>query len=699
MSKYISTPLQGLILRDDRYSYENLDLVNSTYSQASPEPDQPQPSAAGFMELQSLGTIATAQSLDVQTVRAGLPVGSSSGGRFKWKQTTDAASGYRGFLESNKVTSFQYVKTSVGQGSASAVRTPSHKVIAVFRQSSSVGAAVLDPSTDSWTSTYTVTSSGDFDPCIIRLPDNTESGGRLLCFYIRDDYTEAGATYFTIGMSFSDDDGANWTLGADHLSGWKIPTSSRTMTKIRGTYHQGFITLITEGAVSSAPSIWHLLSDDVGASVEQIENILGTFTGGAIVGRHASDVVSLEDGTVHLFYGDTVSSDIKRASKGSPNSKFSTSPDYDTSVITDGDVDKATIVGNGLAAVVDDEGYIVLVWRRNTNLQHTGYARISPITLTEIQDEWTSSGSTVKTNWAINHCNDPDEYLRDMCLCPHKGSLLLLGTFVSPSGPATEPFCEVRLGGYSSEDWASQTFGAHSSSPLTSSGQCWFATCEPGQTVAWSDVPGSAGTTSFPSGGFNISTSSQIEGYERNGGSGKPCIMWIRCVVGSGGSTSGDQVSAQVIHSNGSTEYKVSLRLSTTAATLRDVHGGADRGSETGLGSGIMRDYLIALSAGKASAFVKNPADTLWTEIVRGATVTGTSSSPAANNKFKWGHLDTSTANTTWMQVLTSGDDLDIATGLTTATKTLQGRAFCSAPSLPERRIQDPESRLLYLYR
>jgi hypothetical protein len=91
MSKYISTPLQGLILRDDRYSYENLDLVNSTYSQASPEPDQPQPSAAGFMELQSLGTIATAQSLDVQTVRAGLPVGSSSGGRFKWKQTTDCS--------------------------------------------------------------------------------------------------------------------------------------------------------------------------------------------------------------------------------------------------------------------------------------------------------------------------------------------------------------------------------------------------------------------------------------------------------------------------------------------------------------------------------------------------------------------------------------------------------------------------------
>jgi hypothetical protein len=72
MGKYISTPLQGLILRDDRFSYENLDLVNSSYSQASPEPDQPQPSAAGFMELQSLGDLSTAQSLDIQTVRAGL---------------------------------------------------------------------------------------------------------------------------------------------------------------------------------------------------------------------------------------------------------------------------------------------------------------------------------------------------------------------------------------------------------------------------------------------------------------------------------------------------------------------------------------------------------------------------------------------------------------------------------------------------
>ena len=680
MGKYISTPLQGLILRDDRFSYENLDLVNSSYSQASPEPDQPQPSAAGFMELQSLGDLSTAQSLDIQTVRAGLPVGSSSGGRFKWKQSTDSATGYRGFLESNKVTSFQYVKNSVGQGSASAVRTPSHKVIAVFRQSSSVGAAVLDPSTNAWTSTYTVTSAGAFDPCIIRLPDNTEAGGRLLCFYVRNDYTEAGATYFTIGMSYSDDDGATWTLGADHLAGWKIATASRTMTKIRGTYHQGFITLITEGAVSSAPSIWHLLSDDVGASVQQIENILGTYTGGAIGGRHASDVVSLEDGTVHLFYGETSSTDIKRATKGSPNSKFSTSPDYDSTAVSGADVDKVTIVGNGLAAVVDDEGYIVLVWRRNTTLQNIGYARISPTTLTEVQDEWTSSGSTVKTNWAINHCNDPAEYLRDMCLCPHKSSILLLGTFVSPAGPATEPFVEVRLGGYSSEDWQTQTFGAHGSSPLTTSGQCWFATCEPGQTVAWSDVPSSAGTTSFPASGYQIQTSSQIEGYERDGGSAKPCIMWIRCLVATGGATTGDQISAQIVHSDGSTEYKVSLRLSTTEALLRDIHGGANLGSQTGLSSGVMRDYLIALSAGKASAWLKTPSDTLWTQIVRGATVAGTSVSPAANNKFRWGHLDTSTANTTWLQVLTAGDDLDIVTGLTTATKTLQGRAFSQLP-------------------
>lgn len=673
--------LRGLLIHDPRLSLANVDTTNSVATQSGWEPDQPNPTNAGFQDLDGLGSLnADVEALfNLGVTRSGAAVGGNDGGRFRHRVDGESNSSWRGNLSPNKVTGWTHVRFSSPNDydHPHALTTPEHKVIVVYGDTTNttVEASVLDPADDTWSST-TVTSDTSGPACITRLPDNTDNGGRLVCFYFRSDFADSGVSFHTIGASYSDDDGATWTELVDHVSGFQVDQASFDIRRIRGVFHGGFITLIAETEVGVVDHAFHLVSTTQGAAFTEVEDITGD-------DDHFFDLYVVDD-KVYIVYIDA--GFLLGGSKGTPFGSFQNDPSYNKSLGGEtayGNTDEGTVA----AVVFDDALYVISILglgvsttdRTNMQLQ-----RFDPRTQDADRDQWTSSSNNSGTgqvpDWPANFGNDDDESVLQLSATPYKGGILLFNNPLSNNVLSDDIAC-LWLGGYSSIDWSRQTFGSHRNPTPNDNGILWTGAHLPGDVAAWT-VSGSA-VIARVNGGIQFAvTANQYLASRTGSTNGNPCLVWARVKVNTGGSLIADHCGIRVRRANSTFEYEISVRLAPSAIAVYDVNTGGSPtqigSTTTGLPTGVFRDILIGLEGTKVSVYYKAPEDTLWTAVVDGGTV-GDTGPGAASDRVQWISADlNSTADSTWAMLGSTIDDVAGSSKVEDYTNPadLQGRPF-----------------------
>ena len=266
MGTYSQDYYRGLLLRDPRFSAENLSAADSTATQASPTVDEPIATAGaeGTMDLEATGTSLAAAGYDVRAIKPGAAWGEDRGGRFSWRPTADSgdATKWRGWDPYSLITGTEYVRHISGAGKdeiacwPDAITTAGERVHVVY---SHIGSSIvdhlysrnLDPVTGQWTEVSIASSAvgeNTYGPAaIVELP-----GGRLLVIQQRASDPEVMETYI------SDDHGASWSAGSHKRKSAGIQDTDFTFVagssfiKVRAVYHNGYITMIREATDNGA---------------------------------------------------------------------------------------------------------------------------------------------------------------------------------------------------------------------------------------------------------------------------------------------------------------------------------------------------------------------------------------------------------------------------------------------------------------
>jgi hypothetical protein len=686
---YEGTSWQALLLHDSRFGLDAVDATLSSYTEAGAVPGRPgTANVSGYLDLEAVGSSPTAgYALAVAATKEGAAVGGNAGGRYRWKQTADSASEWRGHLNHNKVTGFEFARTGGSYLTPSAIRLPDHTVVVAYRNDSgpSIDVSTLDPTTGSWS--HVTVDSGAADPqypVLVRLPDTDVSGGRLLCYY-KTELTEGGTTYDAISFAYSDDDGATWAVGGRHLDGYRRDTSTYQVIRLSAVYVSGQVTLLVEGYDTGVHTVWHYVSG--GGSLGSAFDLVDTRTTAAKWAQLFTDAA----GTVGL-----VESGVLARKKATPRSSFDTTPDTYT-LATSANVDPGgSSTERSHAICIDDEGYLWSFWREETTRRFSVRClRVDAETMSTATDRWLApTGGAIR--WPLDLGDDDDIRLTDFCAVPYKGSILIIANCSTTTGTTDDWLSVIYLGGYTSVDWREQSFGGYDTSNLYRSGMAYLPLDEPSNVSGWT-VAGT-GTDTLTTTGLRVqATSGAARSYSRLGPlstvvgvnpAGRPCLAWARVQVTTGSNLVTAEHAIQLERTDGTVAYKATLRLSTTGARLYDNYGAATVGSDvTGLGADTMRDWLVSVQGSKVSTWYKAPSATLWTTGPSGTLVDGGTGTPTAglSNSVAWGSItgpSSGTNDARWLMML-SCVDRDISTpGLTTQTNPddLQGRAFSARP-------------------
>ena len=663
--------LRGLILHDERVKLGNLDAALSAYTEAGEEPSQPTPDVKGYMELEATGASPDGgYDIDIVAQKEGAPVGGDPGGRFRWKHSADGLGDWRGCLSPTKVTGFEWPQLTNGGGVPQVISTPASKAVLVFYDASLAGAMkcqVRDPIADTWGSAVTVDDAnilGSCRPGVIRFPDTTENGGRLVAFYVVTTNI-AGVSTRVLAFSFSDDDGATWTRGSGNISGF---STTGSVTDIAAVYHAGFVTLVL---VDSNADIVHLVSTDLGSSFTEVETIsYATYNSLGLVKDSADTVILITAGV-----GGGIANDVLAGRKASPFAKFADDPSWDTK-LSDG-------AAHSIAPTIDDAGFLWVVYR-NTTEYIIGMERFDAQTLQPAKDRWNADGLPLAPCTPIDTGGDAAEYLSAPVICAHKAGILMVSTWESAVAGANPEIAAVLLGGYSSVDWQTQTFGWQVGSPSTRSGMCYFPFQKPSLISGWTSSGGAA-TETVPgvvnSGLLITSTANELSMARLGSTAGKPVLIWARVRSTSGGSLGAEEIGFTASRADGAVQFQVSLRVNLNAGSqelrLWDTQAGSQVGTDaTGLTSGFL-DVLVAMETTKVSAWYKLPASEVWTAWISGLTIVDGGAGLAAN-RIVWGNQATGTATSEWMMLNSCIDEEGSPLGLTTFSNPtdLQGRAF-----------------------
>jgi hypothetical protein len=696
--------------------------VNSAYSndstatQDGAEPDQPVPTSGqeSWAQLESYGTAPAGTTYTVQAVKEGAPTGDRSGGRFAWRSDADVDNNL-GWLGLNKVTGYTPLKVHEGISAGSpavyparqgyqcphAIRTPEHHVIMVYNDflAGAVACGFKNANNDAWTysTVYTrpaASSSAWVTPTVVRLPS-----GRVICFYQMEEITLSTGTQRSVGMSYSDDNGSTWTEGARHI----YPFTGEVGNMIRAVYHAGYITLLDDDG--------HYVSADLGVSFTKITDAhdsnfdVGLENNGSVATwTHAlfGDLVALPDGGVLLvkpYLDGAPIGYVKWWKKYSPYGTFNTDAnagtfapfcdanDYSNSAT-------ATYLQQVVCACLGDDGYVYAYWRGDDGGSDTRSSlkvgKWDPVSLSDVtsEDDDLYSSLTATYNAAADVGADDNAYLAWFSVVPCKGSHLVLTNQRSSNSTQWFSIAELRVGGYSSFDWADQHFGS-ASIPATGTYS------QPGVLYVPHESPsGLAAWTATGAGAVSINADGELEYanggttavyWEAAGGSAtEPMVAWVRVKTDSVGASNSLSAHVRLTQGDGSDGYRVTLYILSQQIRIDDVFGSTTLATVSGLASGTFRDYLIVLEAGKVNVLYRGVNSTRWTSAASG---TLTSNAGAYTNEIRWGDNETTTqaGSTYWRMVGFCGGVHEVPSGVGDAASytnptDLRGRPFSLRP-------------------
>jgi len=361
---------RGILVRDPRFSAQNVTVTPTLTGQAGPNVDAfvAQSGSSGHTELEATGTSTANQKYEIYAGREGFTISGDASGRFIWRPQVDGAGindNWRGtwpypFISGSKVW-------AVKQGSALKMLWPSmisssddYVHLAYYQKvegsapDSRVFYASLDPATDTWSTPFAMPMGKNGAPSLVEL-----DGGQLLMF-IHD-----GNVPTVMHRFWSADRGVTWNEGTDFITGGGFGLVSPdfslgnggSMTNFQVVHHNGYLTMIrtfqtprseisagaytgSSGTVQAVETD-HYVSRDFGASWELIERFqrfdapetgpVGRGTTTKNIGI-CPQIITDETGTVFLLWTDDYDEPISGAprfiKKTTPYGKFSEDPTH-----------------------------------------------------------------------------------------------------------------------------------------------------------------------------------------------------------------------------------------------------------------------------------------------------------------------------------------------------------------------------------
>lgn len=676
----VPTVLRGVIVHDPRFSHANL-ATTSTATQTSPFPGQPERTAGdGSAELLASGMVENAPGDRWVFGQAAGGFRPGREGRIAWDDASTGAT-RRGHLPYTVLTGFEWAAVVAGPGDYAnphAIALPSGRLYMVYYKGTGIDGRYRDPLTNTWATVTVSTSafisaSSTVGPTILRTDE-----GRLICLYETIDTAGAGGDV-TLSQSYSDDDGATWTQGTEHIPGFRETAAALgTRRKLRAVFHKGFITV----AISSTVGILTLrVSSDLGASFDTP----AASSMGAGAAGFGFEIVACPAGDVLVFFAEYVGGVTPTfycARKATPYGSFSTA----FALFSDGGVARGPDVSGSvghIAACVDLDGTIWCAARlRDASTSATASSRYRllhmPETITAVADLLYEPLASNTVDAEILDLGATAARLDVPTLVPHQGSLVLLSNATTGAGTADGWISALFLGGWSTLTWNGATAGFAPSDLRY--GLAYLAISTPGSAWTATGAGGSLNLTTSTD-GLQFTNAAAAQRYFGRTGTAtlKPVIAWARMKVTTGGSLAATEVFVRLIQANGVIRYRVALRFSSTAARLFDINATAAVGTDvTGLAADTFRDWVVVLDSGIASVFYRAVGDTEW---VAGPTGAVSSAAAVDTNTTEWGVDHSGNTDCTWKMLWSCMDNanMPVVASIISAVAKLRGRPIATS--------------------
>ena len=618
----MATPTSGILVLDSRFDLDAFVDGAGTYTEAGPQPGVPVPGDTGSPWLPEIVGAQSAD-IDIQALRGGFP--GRDGASIKWRVDGDAATEWRGWDEPNLVTnctapSTEWSTFNFSVGAIAAI--PSTGEIVVYVDGTS-GSHVFryNPRSEEWTAGADLAASSIslvaehvalvWDAAREQLILYTGEGDfDEECVALRS--TDKGDTWSIYSIAYMDAD----TLSDLRMS--VVPFASGSWAAATGN---GDLTQWT--------------SPDNGVTWE----IVGTAISSAI-NTDQFELVPTRAGGMVIVYIEDTTNDLKSRSLASSQSLFS-----DSSAVT---LDSGAFAA--MAACTDEDGiiYVIALETAETDL----------MMWRSLDDGLTWEQYTYAIGADL--FGDAPGQVPELRMCASNGQLhvLCVGSSVF-SSQLTAPFFLITLGGWSNveADVSSgqpstriQRVGYGANSP-SSDGTLWLPCELPYSPVGIWAQNGATGMDLSQGPFGRVATTSASEYFSLTHTHVDYVCGEFKIKVNSGGSTGSNDICLRARVADGTRDFRLAIRLTTTDIAAYDVHGavGATAGG-LDLTDPVYIRWHIVSSAGTAYAFVayRFEADDTYTIVTESTSLTADLATPAANNSIEWGNIASSTASSDW---------------------------------------------------
>lgn len=695
---------RGILVPFSQVKADNLDAASSSYNEAGPLPGVPEPQNDSDLTLQATGTQSASKQLRVRAQKPGYP--GKTGGGFVWQYQGDAL--YRGWDEPTVITAWEAVTWIDSGASSDTISTPhavtldDEQILLVYERHIASGptagyyiqarrrsvAGAWGAAVDVY-SQATLQTDG-YQPCLVLLPS-----GRVLIFSWLDD---GSGVRNQVRMHYSDDKGDTWSLGSGaclktpyDTSGSVGPGNSGSKAdRLRAAYSGGEILLIAANTLNNSSSsardgLRQYASDDLGASFLEVESDTSLFPNG-----YSPEVLALDGGfiVVSLVAGAGASGNdgtLKSRKIGTAFTNLKNAP-----VITSGGFDLMTrsagaATAGELGVWLDDHGVLWAAIYDDITL-----VSCTLLTSTDNGDSWGGAGSHASaTNPSLYGTGfwyyqaDTGTYPGGWCAVSQGGRGVLLHSWTASPGNEDESIGAAYLGGYSTV-----TMPPHSSTSaaglVRSSWDRTYLPFDIPSDVQWTGT-GTA-TETIDSGYYQIDGSISTRRFNSQNPAGtvaEGITARAAFEVVSGGSLALNACALQLRTADGSADYQVTIRFSTTGFRVYDDNAAAAVGSDVTLDMTAGGDIIASISDGNFACWYRARSTSGGREYTAGpsSTTLTDGGGAAANHQITFGTLVNHNTTSRWYELHHVSDEWaggSLAGGQSNPAD-LNTRAFSSA--------------------
>lgn len=694
MAEKNRTQYQGLALPDTRASVW---AAESSYTQAGPAPGIPVADNSTNMVLQSSGTQSASKSLDIRSSKGGLVTG-DEGARYIWKNTTDAASKWRGWDAPALLTGYEPVRWTDGSGVLKYTTEPdavtlSNQVVLVAyasrdtsRSSGEYGVEVSIRATAGTWSNVTVFATSFAtpanqlrSPCLVVLPS-----GRVLClFWVFDN--AAGAN---IRQYYSDDNGASWTLGAAHCLRADVQYgttgASYRVKRLRCAYSDGQLLLIAQALANHSGHNFNDVliqwaSIDSGHQFDLVteqwrtddDEAVGAFDL-TVAGGHFI-LATISESTAASYSRDLIVRRVGSAYQNTKNAAATVADSGTWGAITGGD----TFTQAQVAMVHDETGRLYIYGLS------AGQAGGFIVSSYDNGVSWSSMGQgSVYSRSVWWYSSDTATHPRMLAATAQAGRIIMFCNHDADPGNEDDSIAALYLGGYSQTVMPGYTRYKSEQNRVTWE-HTWLPFDMPHQ-VGWAVV--GSGASSLANGYMEVVTT----GANRRkftiapgGTAAEGIIMLASFEVDLDGATATDKAGLSIQCESSGVGYIVDVQCSTTSFIVKDEVAGSTLATQAGIDLTAGIDLLLSVGAAKCSCWWRvrsQQPDRQWTQLVSSAALSDNSGA-TGTHLIEFGNRVNGTVNTKWYNVCWVSDEW-AGTGLHTAPTNpddLMGRLYSAS--------------------